>query len=169
LEQEILAASDSLDVVIMRAALVYGGAGSIWTGLFLPLLDAAKAGVSTVSVKAEPESMPGLIHVDDAASALHVAVDRLPLISGTGVYPVFDLVTSQESMRVVLETAANALGFHGRVNMAGVEDDLFAEAMNTSLNGSSSRAIQLLDWQPKRVGFVQRIDMYARAWAASRE
>jgi nucleoside-diphosphate-sugar epimerase len=82
LEQEILAASDSLDVVIMRAALVYGGAGSIWTGLFLPQLEAAKAGVSTVSVKAEPDSMPGLIHVDDVASALHAAVDRLPLISG---------------------------------------------------------------------------------------
>jgi len=169
LEQEILAASDILNVVIMRAALVYGGAGSIWTGLFSPLLEAAKAGASAVSVKAEPDSMPGLIHVDDVASALHAAVDKLPLISGTGVYPVFDLITSQESMRVVLETAAKALGFHGRVNMAGVEDDVFAEAMSTSLNGSSSRAIQLLGWQPKRFGFVQRIDLYARAWATSRE
>jgi nucleoside-diphosphate-sugar epimerase len=135
----------------------------------LPLLETAKAGVSTVLVKAESDGIPGLIHVDDVASALHAAVDRLPSISGTGVYPVFDLVTSQESMRVVLETAANALGFHGGVNMAGVEGDLFAEAMNTSLNGSSSRAVQLLGWQPKRIGFVQRMDLYARAWAASRE
>ena len=83
--------------------------------------------------------------------------------SGTGVYPVFDQVTNQESMRVVLETAASALGFHGRVNMAGVEDDLFAEAMNTSINGSSGRAIQPLGWQLKRVGFVQRMDLYAKA------
>jgi nucleoside-diphosphate-sugar epimerase len=169
LEQEILAASEILDVVVMRPALVYGGASSIWTGLFSPLLEAAKAGASTVSVKAEPNSMPSLIHVDDVASGLHAAVDKLPLIAGTSVYPVFDLVTSQESMRLVLETAAKALGFHGRVNMAGVEGDLFAEAMSTSLNGSSSRAIQLLGWQPKRFGYVQRMDLYARTWAASRE
>jgi nucleoside-diphosphate-sugar epimerase len=169
LEQEILTASDTLDVVVVRAALVYGGAGSIWTSLFSPLLEAAKAGASTVSVKAEPDSMPGLIHVDDVASGLHAAVDKLPLISGTGVYPVFDLVTSQESMKVVLETAAKVLGFRGTVNMAGVEGDLFAEAMNTSFNGSPSRAIQLLGWQPKRFGFVQRMDLYASSWSASRE
>lgn len=169
LEREILAASHILDVVIMRPALVYGGAGSIWTILFQPLLEATKVEADTVSVKAEPDSMPGLIHVDDVASAFQAAVEKLPLISGTGVYPVFDLVTSQESMRVVLETAAKALGFHGRVHMAGTEGDLFAEAMNTSLNGSSSRAMQLLGWQPKRFGLVQRMDLYASAWAASRE
>jgi nucleoside-diphosphate-sugar epimerase len=169
LEQEILAASDVLDVVVMRAALVYGGAGSIWTGLFSPLLEAAKAGASTVSVKAKPDSMLGLVHVDDAASGLHAAVDKLPLISGTGVYPVFDLVTSQESMRLVLESAAKVLGFHGKVDMTEVENDYFAEAMSTSFNGNSDRAMQLLGWQPKRSGFVQRMDLYAKAWAASRE
>ncbi len=169
LEQEVLAASDVLDVVIMRAALVYGGIGSIWTPLFLPLLEAAKARSSTVSARAESDSMPGLIHVDDVASALHAAVDKLSLISGTGVYPVFDLVTSQESMKVVLEAAAKALGFHGQVDMAGVEGDLFAEAINTSFNGSSSRAIKLLGWQPKRFGYAQRMDLFARSWAASRK
>jgi len=168
LEQEILAASDVLDVVIIRPSLVYGGAGSIWSGLFLPLLEAVKTGSSSVSVKAKPDSMPGLVHVDDVASGLHAAVDKLHLISGTGVYPVFDLTTSQESMRIVLESAGKALGFHGRVDMVGVDGDLFAEAVCTSFNGSSSRAMQLLGWQPKRFGYVKRMDLYAKAWAASR-
>jgi nucleoside-diphosphate-sugar epimerase len=169
LEQEVLASSEILDTLIIRAALVYGGAGTIWTSLFSPLLDAARAGASAVAVKAKPDSMPGLIHVDDVASGLHAAVEKLPLISRTGIYPVFDLVTSQESMKIILETAAKVLGFKGIVNMAGVEGDLFAEAMNTSLNGNSSRAIQLLGWQPKRFGYVQRMDLYAKCWVALRE
>jgi len=169
LEQEVLAAADVMDVMVVRPALVYGRAGAIWSSLFEQIHAAAENGASTVTLKIEPDSRPGLIHVDDVASGFHVAIDKLPLISGTGVYPVFDLVTSQESMRDVLEASAREFGFKGKVELAGTEEDLFMKALSTSFSGSSGRARELLGWEPKRLGMAQGMDIFAKAWVASRE
>jgi len=164
LEQAVLGASDVLDTVVVRPGLVYGGAGAIWTALFTPLLRAAKSGAEVVGVAADEDSMPGLIHVEDVATGLHAAVEKLPLISGTGIYPVFDLVSSTESMKIILESAAKAMGCKGKVELKGSKDDLFAIAMNCSINSSSGRAKTLLGWEPKRIGMVARMDVYAKAW-----
>lgn len=167
LEREILAASDVLDVMIVRPALVYGRSSAIWTSLFKPVYAAAKSGANTVSVAIEPDSRPALVHVDDVGSALHCAVEKLALISGTGVYPVFDLSTSQESMNDILQAAAREFGFKGTVQLVGAGGDLFAEAMSTTGNICSGRAKTILGWKPKRLGFVPIMDVSARAWAAT--
>ena len=166
-EEEVLAASDVLDVMIIRPALVYGRSNAIWTSLLQPIHAAVQTNASTVSVAAKPDSRPGLVHVDDVGLGLHCAVEKLPLISGTGVYPVFDLQTSQENMKDILEAAAKEFGFKGQVNLAGVGDDLFADAMSTSANICSGRAKTILGWKPKRFGFVGQMDVSARAWAAN--
>jgi nucleoside-diphosphate-sugar epimerase len=168
LEQEVLSASDVLDTMVVRPALVYGRAGAIWSSLLETIHKAAQSGASSVSLIAEPNSRPGLVHVDDVASGFHAAIDKLPLISGTGVYPVFDLVTSQESMKDILESAARELGFKGKVELVGTGEDLFAAAMSVSGNVTSGRAKQILGWQPKRFGYVQNMDVYAKAWVAAK-
>lgn len=168
LEQAVLAASDVLDVMVIRPALVYGRSSALWSVLFGPIYDAVQEGSASASVAADPESRPGLIHVGDVASGFHAAIDRLPLISGTGVYPIFDLVTSQESMRDILTSFGQELGFNGTVDLKGCGSDVFANAMSTSSNGTGSRAKTLLGWEPKRIGFVQSMDIYAKAWVASK-
>ena len=165
-EQEVLATSDVLDSMVIRPALVYGRSSVLWTSLFEPIRTAAAAEAASVSVAAILDSRPGIVHVDDVGAGLHAAVDWLPLIAGRGLYPVFDLVTSQESMRDILEAAARELGFNGTVELAGVGDDVFMEAMSTSFNGNSGRSKQILGWEPKKIGFVQGMDIYAKAWAA---
>jgi nucleoside-diphosphate-sugar epimerase len=171
-EKEVLDARDVLDVTVIRPALVYGRGCAIWTILFEPLLQAAKGEGNdmkgVVKVQADEESRPGLVHVDDVASAFHVAIDKLPLISGTGVYPVFDLQTSQESMRDILAAAARELGFMGKVALVGAGNDLFAKAMSTTGNCNSGRAKTLLGWEPKREGFMERVGVFVKAWEASR-
>ena len=167
MEQEVLATSDVLDVMVVRPALVYGRSNAIWTSLLQPLYSAAQSGATSASVAAEPNSRPGLVHVDDVGLGLHCAVEKLALISGTGVYPVFDLATSQESMKDILEAAATEFGFKGTVKLAGVGDDLFANAMCTSANICSGRAKTILGWEPKRLGFVGNMDISARAWVAN--
>jgi nucleoside-diphosphate-sugar epimerase len=119
-------------------------------------------------VAAEPDSRPGLVHVDDVGSGLHCAVEKLPLISGTAVYPVFDLTTSEEAMRDILGAAVREFGFNGIVQLAGTEDNLFAKALSTTLNGSSGRAKTILGREPKRHGFVKEMDIHARACIASK-
>lgn len=168
LEQLVLASSDALDVMVVRPGLVYGRSGAIWSSLFQTLKNAAGKGVESVDLQAEPGSRPALVHVDDVATGFHAAIDKMPLIAGTGVYPLFDLVTSQESMRDILEAAARELGFGGEVKLAGAGEDLFAKAMSTSGNLCAGRARQLLGWDPKRYGFVSNMDVFVRAWLAAK-
>ena len=169
MEQEVLAAADVLDTVVLRPALIYGRSCATWSIFFDPLYTAAQAGAETVTVAADTRSRPGLVHVDDVASAFHSAVERLPLIAGTGIYPVFDLVTSQESMSDIVYAAASELRFPGKVEFAGWGDNLFAEAMNANFNGSSGRAKTILGWEPKKIGFVTGMDVFAQAWVASKQ
>jgi nucleoside-diphosphate-sugar epimerase len=168
IEREVLASSDVLDVMVVRPALVYGRSSAIWSLYFDPIRQAVQKGAGSVSLPADATSRPGLIHVDDVASGFHAAIDKLPVISGSGVYPVFDLVTSQESMVDILGFAANSLGFKGKIDLAGSGGELFPEAMNTTFNGCSGRAKQILGWDPKRVGFVQNMDLFAEAFVAAR-
>ena len=169
LEKDILDSSDVLDVMIIRPALVYGRSNDIWSSLLEPIYSAVQSGASSAAVAVEPDSRPGLVHVDDVGSGLHCAVEKLPLISGTAVYPVFDLVTSDEAMREILSAAAKEFGFNGTVQLAGTEGNLFANALSTTFNGSSGRAKTILGWEPKRHGFVKEMDIHARAWIASKQ
>ncbi|KAH1664168.1 hypothetical protein KXV22_001853 [Aspergillus fumigatus] len=95
------------------------------------------------------------------------SVAKLPCLSGTGVYPVFDLVTSQEGLREIFESMAVSWGFKGTVTLKGAGGDKFAKAMSTTFPGSSARAEQLLGWRPRRLaGFVKDMNVYAAAFAA---
>ena len=170
MEREVLAARKVLDVVVVRPALLYGREHDIWASFFGPVVAAAKAGAEIVRVPIREASLPGLCHVDDAARGLQRAVEKVALIAGTGVYPVFDLVSSVESMRVIFDAAARVLGFEGKVELVGAgEDEAFAEAVQTSFNGSSGRAKQILGWEPKRIGFAARMEVYARAFVAAQQ
>jgi nucleoside-diphosphate-sugar epimerase len=175
LEKEVLNARDVLDVAIVRPALVYGRSSAIWTSLFSPLLQAARgqgegnsASSAAVKIQVDDDSRPGLVHVDDVASGFHCAIDKLSMIAGTGVYPVFDLQTSQEDMRGILRAAARELGWKGGVELVGAGEDLFARAMCTTGNCSSGRAEIILGWTPRREGFVQGMGVFARAWESAR-
>lgn len=112
---------------------------------------------------------PSLLNIrrSDVASGFRCVIEKLELISGTGVYQVFNLVTSYEPISLVIKAAADAMGFQGEVKLVAEKEDLFGEAMATSINDDSSRAKYLLGWEPKRIGFVGLMDIYIRAWLAS--
>jgi hypothetical protein len=82
--------------------------GTRFSALFYMLHGAAPR---SASIPAGPASRPAAIHVDDVGSGYLVAIERLPLIAGTSVYPVFDLATSKESLKEILEVAAKEMGF----------------------------------------------------------
>lgn len=168
LEKSILASADILDVAILRPALIYGYEGTIWTPFFLPLLEAARSGKpDCVQVPLSVDAKPGLVHVDDVATGFTKAIEKLSLINGGSVYPIFDLFTSQESMSDIFVALASTWGYKGHLKLIGTGDDLFAEAMSTTMRGSSARAKQLLGWEPTRLGgYVADMDCYAAAFAS---
>lgn len=171
MEQQVLRAKDVLDVIVVRPGLIYGRSSAIWKSFFDPVVAAAKAGQPSVQVPLEA-GRPNLVHVDDAAKGVHRAVDKLPLLSGTGVYPVFDLVGQTESMQDVFDAFARAVGYDGSVELVGADDEkyagikAFADAMSTSGSNASGRAKSLLDWQPRRTAFAADMAVYAAAFLA---
>jgi hypothetical protein len=102
-----------LDVMVIRLALVYDRSCLIWPILFESIYSVAKSGSPSASVAVELSSRPGLIHVDDVATGVHAAIDKLPLIPGTGVYPGFDLVSSQQNMKDILMLLGEILASRG--------------------------------------------------------
>jgi len=165
-EQQVLRAKDILDVMVVRPSLVYGRSHAIWKMFFDPVIQAATSGEKTVQIPMD-KGRPSLIHVDDVAEGLHCAVDKLPLLSGTGVHPVFDLDGGSESMQEIFDALARVIGFKGEVQLVGSGDNDFAKAMSTSVNNTADRAKTILGWQPKRAGLVDGMEMYAGAFIAS--
>lgn len=168
LENEVINSKEVLDAMVIRPALIYGRESTIWSSFIKPILEGARnKATSTIEIPLEAHARPGLVHVDDVATAFQSAIEKLPLIAGGGVYPVFDIVTSQESMREIFDALTSCWGYKGAVQLKGHQGDLFAKAMSTTFRGTSARAEQLLGWQPRRLGgLVKDMDTYAAAFAA---
>lgn len=167
-EQEILGSSDVLDVMILRPTLVYGGAAPMWTGFLLPIVSALCTKSPAVEFPCKIDSLVALVHVLDVAEAVQLAVSKLQMLSKADVYPVFDLVSSHESMALILTGFARQLGFRNKQIRfrKPKKADSVARALNTLTNTNSVRGANLLGWQPKRVGMAQAIETHARAWLA---
>ena len=72
-----------------------------------------------------------------------------------------------ESTREIFHAFAAVTGYKGEIEFAGPGEDLFAEAVSTSQNIHAGRARSVLGWQPKRLGFVQGMYVYAKAFESA--
>ncbi|RHZ60664.1 hypothetical protein CDV55_105363 [Aspergillus turcosus] len=144
LEKQILDATDVLDVMIPRPALLYGRELTIWSPFVAPLLNAARGGdTNLIEILLDKDVRPSLVYVDDAARAF------------------------QRAWREIFDAMAARLGFKGGVTLKGPGGDMFGKAMSTTFCGSFARAEQLLGWRPGRLGgFVKDMDIYAVAFPA---
>ena len=167
-EQSILAARDVLDVAIVRPSQMYGGTSWVWNTYFGPLLAAGKSGsTETIQVPADSTARPSIVHVEDVVSGVHGATDRIHGLLGS--WPVFDLVGETVLLRDIMDGAKKVLGVKAALEYAGTQGNPFLEAIGLTTNNQSSRAAIVLGWQAKRQSFVQYIDTYVKAWAASQE
>ncbi|KAJ9604993.1 hypothetical protein H2200_010382 [Cladophialophora chaetospira] len=172
LERAVLASRDVLDVLIFRPAQMYGRSSSAWGALWGPLANGIKDGKSSITVPAPPNSQSPVIHVDDIADAISLGVGKISLLGGTSVYPVFDVVSSTENIRDVIDAFAKALladegkSSDLKFDFVGPGDDVYLKALTATVRCNSSRARELLGWEPKRVGLVSKMEVYAGAWKA---
>ncbi|MCJ1335666.1 hypothetical protein MMC09_000939 [Bachmanniomyces sp. S44760] len=186
MEREVLSKGtrEVLNVMVVRPAMVYGRESHILGIVFRPILDAMKSngsgtgsststtanGSATVKIPIKEDSVCGWVHVDDVAEGLRLAVEKVGVLAGTGEWPVFDLMGSREKLRNVVEESAKVFGFGGKVELVGAgEENLFAQAVQTSFNGTSGRAKTLLGWRPNKARLVDGMDVYAKAFVAGLE
>jgi nucleoside-diphosphate-sugar epimerase len=72
-------------------------------------------------------------------------------------------------MHTILSMVAKQLAFQGDLELLGPGGDLFMDAMGTTFNGSSERAKTILGWKPRKIGLVEGMGMFVRAWETGRE
>jgi nucleoside-diphosphate-sugar epimerase len=166
-EQEILSAktAEALDVAIVRPALMYGRSQSAFGSYFGVLMGAT--GKEEVELAAKREAMLSLVHVDDCAEGVVAVVEKMGILGASGVVPVFDLMGSYENLGVLMEQAAELLGFNGKVVFKGPGDDMLAQCMCTTVRGDSSRAKSLLGWTPKQKAMIEELEIHVKGFLAS--
>lgn len=173
LERQVLAASDVLDVLIVRPAQMHGRSSSGWSALFGPIAQAVAEGKSQVQLPVAATSQSPVIHVDDVAEAICRGVGKISLFGGSSVYPVFDLVSTMENVRDILSAFAQAIsknrgkGDKLDLELVGPGDNAFFKALGSTVKFDSARARELLGWEPKRGGLVSHMEVFAQAWEAS--
>lgn len=169
-EKEVLEASEDLDVAVVRPGVVYGASSWVFSAFFEQLHQAANAVTKqTVALPLARNSMVATVHVDDVGAGLHALVDKLPLIAGTGVWPVFDFTSHIEPLGSIMVSAGKAMGVdEDAITFTSFEDNPLGGSMSTSTMTNSGRAKTLLGWDPKRNGMLSNMQTYIRAWTAHR-
>ena len=166
-EQAILAASDVLDVAIVRPSQVYGRAGWIWSSWWGPLLEAKKnKAVEAVGIPTDPAGRPAIVHVDDVVSGMHAVTDRIHGLLGS--WPVFDLIAETVLVKDVMDGTRAAMGVEAPLNYIGPQN-AFQKAMSVVSNEKSSRAKVVFGWEPKRLSFIRDLPVYVNAWEAAQD
>ena len=160
-----------LDTAVVRPATLYGNTSAIWTGPMMAISNATKNGASVAKVPLEAGGTPVFIHVADAASGISCVIEKLPMISNTGIYPIFNVMGQVESTQAIFEGVGRALGFKGTVELVGApEGDALNDALGASVVADSTKLRTILGWEgPKRKSFLQGIGVYAKAWQAGFE
>jgi nucleoside-diphosphate-sugar epimerase len=131
-------------------------------------VQAAANETPSLGLAASQEAMVALVHVDDCAAGVVAIVENRGMLGVQGVFPVFDLMGSYENLGVVLEQAAQVVGYKGVLEFKGPGEDMFAQCMCTTVRGGgSSRARSLLGWVPRKRPMVEELEVHVGAFLAS--
>jgi nucleoside-diphosphate-sugar epimerase len=148
-------AKDGIRSVVVRPAIVYGGAkGGIPATFFGTALKHGAA--QTVG---EGANHWPLVHVDDLAELYVRLVERAPAGS---VYYASD--ASRLTQREIAEAASRAAGKDGKVAAQQPDGSPYHEALTLDQRISSEKARNDLDWRPRHESFASEADPLFKTW-----
>jgi hypothetical protein len=175
-EDSVLGAKDVLDVSIIRPAFIFGRGGAAWTRFLAPLVQAKESQPENIDVSITPGTFGNFINIDDVGNAVEKAVNRLHWISGTSVDPIFEISSDRFDLHDLLVADAKIFGCKGSVAQHKSDDntgkdggDEFLRRIGISDTMDSSKARNVLNWSPKKSGFVAGTHVYANSYLASLE
>lgn len=168
-EQEVLASRAILDVAIIQPSFIWARGGASWTRILGPLVEGARTGSTDVmSIAVDPEDqMYCFTNIDDVAVAIELAVNKLQLINGNSVHPVFELVGDQFPIGLLFERDAHYFGCKGKAELYKPEKTGFLDIIGGNHNANRTRAEQILGWYPKKRYFLRDTFIYANSFMAA--
>ena len=167
-EQLVLAASDVLDVAVIRPHIIYGRSSWAIGSWFKPVLDARdRKDGAAVQILAKKDTFPGVIHIDDVVSGYHAVIDAIE--GRLGTWPVFEFVAEALPLASIVDAAKEAVGVEAETEFVGTQGQGLLDIIGGRMNSEASRAKTILGWTPKRMDFLLNIGMYLRAFEAHQE
>ena len=168
-EEKVLEATDVLDVAVIRPSFVFAKGGAAWTKILKGIFDASQSGTTdTVRIAVDPKnSIYSFTNIDDVASGLELAIDKIQMINGTSVYPVFDLVGDQFPVELLFEADAGYFGCKAELELYKPEGVSFLDSIGGLSDANGIRAKQILGWEAKKGHFVRDTHIYAKSFLAA--
>ncbi|KAL7893067.1 NAD(P)-binding protein [Trichoderma sp. SZMC 28014] len=168
-EQEVLAARVSLDVAILQPSFIWARGGAAWTRILGPLVEGARTGTTdTLKIAVDPaDQIYCFTQIDDVAAAIELAVNKLQLINGNSVHPVFELVGDQFPIGLLCERDAKYFGCKGKAELVKPEGTGFLDVIGGNRDANRTRAEQILGWYPKKRYFLRDTFIYANSFMAA--
>ncbi|KAI0070032.1 NAD(P)-binding protein [Panus rudis PR-1116 ss-1] len=156
--------------IVIRPALLYGRSASILAALF----QTAHAG--KVCWVGAPGGRYALIHADDLAELYVLVTEKAQLVGGK----IFDAANDfTESVDDILGKLVEVSGAQGPYEYrepsnhyipwlrSEVGSEAFEAAITTTCYVRPYLAKALLNWQPRKAGLVDNLEVYYNAWKAS--
>jgi nucleoside-diphosphate-sugar epimerase len=168
-EQKVLEATAFIDVAIIQPSFVWARGGAAWTKILKLIVDATRTGsTDIVRIPVDPtKSVYSFTNIDDVATALELAIDKIQIINGSSVYPVFELVGDQFPIELLCKADAGYFGCKGEIELYKPEGISFLDSIGGSPNARPTRAEQILRWVPKKRHFLRDTRIYANAFLAA--
>lgn len=168
-EQEVLEARTVLDVAIIQPSFIWARGGAAWTRILGPLVEAARTGsTDTIRIAINPEDQVYCFtNIDDVAVAIELAVNKLQLVNGNSVHPVFELVGDQFPVGLLCERDGLYFGCKGKVELYRTEQTGFLDVIGGNHNANRTRTEQILGWHPKKQYFLRDTFIYANSFMAA--
>ncbi|KAL7931452.1 NAD(P)-binding protein [Trichoderma chlorosporum] len=168
-EQEVLDARSVLDVAIIQPSFIWARGGAAWTRILGPLVEGARTGsTDAIKIAVDPQDqIYCFTNIDDVAAAIELAVNKLQLINGNSVHPVFELVGDQFPIGLLCERDAFYFGCKGKVELHKPEKIGFLDTIGGNHNANRTKAEQILGWYPKKRYFLRDTFIYANSFMAA--
>jgi nucleoside-diphosphate-sugar epimerase len=160
-EQMVTRASGTKGIVL-RPGCVYGRQGGM-TGEWFKQANLEK----TLKIIGDGTNHWATVNVDDLAAAYVQVAEKG---QAGEVYNLVD--SSRSSLSEMASAAAKTAGYSGKIECVPVEDAKkalgdYAECLVLDQHIDGRKAMRLLGWQPKHIGFVDEVETYFQAWKAA--
>lgn len=161
--EELVLQAEHMKGLVVRPGCVYGKSGGL-TGTWF---DGATS--ESLEVVGDGSNYWTMIHVDDLADA-YVRLAESGL--SAEVFNISD--RSHLTVGEMAEAIAKTTGYDGKVRYVPVKESAqkmgaMAEALALNQYVDAGKAERLLNWRPKRRGFVDDMDLYFEAWKGFNE
>ncbi|RUS22357.1 NAD-P-binding protein [Endogone sp. FLAS-F59071] len=152
-EQTVIRSTDFRGVVL-RPAMVYGKAGSLFNLIF------NQASQGKVNIFGDENTRWGVVHTDDLAEAYLSAAENIFRTQGE-IISVANLHT--ESVTEIARAALRVSGKPEGVITYSKPSNWLEKALSFSSRSSNFKAVTLLGFQQKHLGVVDGIETYIRS------